>query len=99
MKNSTNDFDWNEYAVDDYYQIKENNMLKLSWGNVKSALVYAIIAGLVADAIYMIEVGTVFALDWHMLVDGFVFGAITSIVKNLFTNDSGKFLGMVDTRA
>lgn len=75
----------------------ENGILKLDKENIKSALVYGLVFGLGAVLLYMLKVGTVFALNWHMMVDAFVFGIIGSLVKNLFTTNDGKFLGMVNT--
>jgi hypothetical protein len=93
---------WSE--LDDFYKDykfnkknMQNGLLKLSWGNVRSALVYGVVAGVVAVVMYMISVGDVFALSWHALVNGFVFGLITSLVKNLGTTNDNNFIGVVST--
>lgn len=96
------DFDLTEVVGQKDYQNNNKNMngiLKLSWGNVRSALVYGLVAGVVNAAIYAVGVGDVFNLNWHFLVNGFVFGVITSVLKNLFTTDSGNFVGVVSTTA
>ena len=68
-----------------------NGILKLSWVNVQSALVY----GFVAVALLIISKGTVFGLDLKELVDTLVLGILASLVKNLFTTESGNFAGVV----
>lgn len=65
-------------------------MLKLDWSNVKSALVYSVLA----VALYIISKGSVFGLDWKIMVDVAVLGLLTSLTKNLLTTDNGKFLGV-----
>jgi len=90
---------WGE--LEDFYQLSNkktmNGILTLSWGNVKSALVYGLVAGLVAVVAYMVSVGDVWALNVHSLVNGFVFGVITSVVKNLATTNNNNFVGVVST--
>ena len=68
-----------------------NGILSLSWINIKSSIVY----GLLGVCVYVISKGTVFGLDWHILVDVGVIGILTSLTKNFFTTDSGDFAGVV----
>jgi glycyl-tRNA synthetase alpha subunit len=80
----------------EYYKLKEiktmqNGIGKLSLENIYSALVY----GVVAVALYIIAQGTVFGLDWRMLVDIGALGILSSFVKNLMTTDKGNFVGVV----
>lgn len=78
----------------------QNGIFTLSWANIKSALVYGLLSGLLAVLVYVVSVGDVFALDSHALINAGVFGlagSIVSIVKNLLTTDSGKFLGAIKT--
>ena len=84
-----------EYLQVNYNNNMENGIFKLNWVNVKSALIYGLIFGLVAVVGYMLKVGTVFALDWHILVDSFVFGFLGSVIKNLLTTSEGNFVGLV----
>lgn len=88
---------WQE--VEDFYRLsnnlENNNMngiLTLSWINIKSALVY----GLIALILYVISTGSVFGLDWHILVNTAVMAILTSFVKNFFTNNDGKFANVVE---
>lgn len=73
-------------------------MFELSWTNIKSALIYGLLSGFLAIALYAINIGDVFNLDWKALVNSGVFGfliVIVSLVKNFLTNTDGKFLGIV----
>lgn len=85
--------------VEEYYQPNlktnmDNGILKLSLENVKSAIVY----GLLAVALFVISKGSVFGLDWHALVDVGVLGLLTSLVKNLLTTNEGNFVGLVGVK-
>lgn len=71
-------------------------MFKLNWVNVKSGLVYGVIIGLGLMISYSISVGDIWALNWKVLVNTGVFGFLSSILKNLLTSDSGKFLNVVE---
>lgn len=72
----------------------QNGIGKLDWVNIKSAVVYGLVLGIVAVVVYIFKAGSVFALDWRLLVDAFVYGFLGSIVKNLLTTNSGNFLGV-----
>ena len=80
-----------------YKKFMQNGVGKLSWTNIKSALVYGLVFGVMAVLMYMVEIGTVFALDWKLMVDAFVFGVIGSLIKNLLTTNDGNFAGLVKT--
>lgn len=84
------------------YKLNENNMKngigKLSMVNVKSAVVSGLLWGLLAVGMYAVQVGSVFKLDWHFMVDAFVFaflGFAINAIKNLLTTNDGNFLGSV----
>lgn len=66
-------------------------MGKISIVNIKSALVY----GLLAVILAIIAKGSIFLLDWRVLVDVGVMGILTSFAKNFFTTDSGNFAGVI----
>lgn len=73
-------------------------MLKISWVNVQSALVYGVLTALLMMALYAISIGNMFALDMKDLANAGAFGFITvivSLLKNLLTSDAGNFLGAV----
>lgn len=95
-KTSHKDLEWEEVS-DEILQAKfngkkmNNGILKLTWVNINSALVY----GLVAMAVYIVGVGDLFILNWHMLINTFVLGVLSSLIKNLLTTNQGNFAGMV----
>ena len=73
-------------------------MFKLNWVNVKSALVYGFMWGFLAVLITIKEVGDIRNLIWIDLVNVFIMaglGFIIPLIKNFFTNDAGKFAGIV----
>lgn len=77
-------------------------MFTLSWGNVKSAIISALVMAVLGMAGYVIGVGDIFSLDFHKLANiGALAGltVIVSLVKNWLTTDEGKFVGLVDTKA
>jgi hypothetical protein len=69
----------------------KNGLLKLSKENLQSAIVY----GLLSIALLIISKGTVFGLDWKVLLDVGILGILTSLVKNLLTTEKGNFIGTV----
>lgn len=88
-------------AVDNYYndekKFMESGILKLTKENVKSALVYGLLWGLLSVIARISEVGNVFALDWKELVNAGVLSTLAvciSLLKNLLTTNSGNFLGI-----
>lgn len=82
-----------------------NGLFKINFVNVKSAFVYGVVAmflgALLAVASYIYEAGTIFGLDWKVVIDKGVMAALgtfvatVSIIKNLLTTDKGNFLGAV----
>jgi len=75
-----------------------NGILKLSWANIWSALVYGLMWGLLAVFIRISEIGNIFELNWHDLLNVFIMAAIgflIPIIKNLLTTDKGNFLGVI----
>jgi hypothetical protein len=82
------------YLIEEDYKFNKNNMqngiLKLSWVNVQSALVY----GFISLALEIIKVGNIFTLDAKNLANVFVMAILASIVKNLLTTNSGTFAGI-----
>lgn len=91
------EFNFDE-AVDIHYQSKlneekimQNGIFKLSWVNVYSAIIY----GLLAMALYVISKGTIFGLDWKVLLDIGALGLLSSLIKNIFTTNEGNFVGLI----
>ncbi len=82
-----------------------NGYLTLSWTNIKSALVYGVLSTLVTFllvvGISILAHGSIYGLDWPNILDKgamAVIGVLVSLVsllKNLLTDDKGKFLGLV----
>ena len=75
-----------------------NGIFKLNNSNVKSALVYGLLWGLLAVLLEVQSAGGIFNLDWKSIIDVGVLAVIASVIsllKNLFTTDSGNFLGVV----
>jgi hypothetical protein len=73
-------------------------MLTISWINVKSALVSALITAVLAIAGYIIGVGNIFEIDVHAMANVGALSALTaivSIVKSFLTTSSGNFVGTV----
>mgnify|MGYP001568264970 CR=1 FL=1 len=82
------------------HKFMKNGIFKLDGSNVKSALVYGLLFGLLAILLQVQQAGSIFILDWKSLVDiGVVamVGAVISFIKNLLTTNSGNFLGVVKT--
>lgn len=72
-------------------------MWNLSSANLKSALIYALLMGVVSIGIYIVGVGDIFKIDPHALINSGILAAVTgliSLLKNLLTDNAGKFLGM-----
>lgn len=75
-----------------------NGILKISWVNIKSALVYGGLWGLLAVFIKISEIGEISKLNWQDLLNVFIMAGIAIVIvlfKNLLTTDDGKFLGVV----
>lgn len=65
--------------------------------NIKSALVSFVISGTLAGALYVLQVGDVFAIDLHGLVNVVsiaVLVAVVSFLKSLGTSTDGTFAGI-----
>lgn len=73
----------------------ENGLLTLDFGNIKGAIISTIIVGLGATLLYVYKVGSVFNLDWQVVIDTFVMAGVGSLVKNFFTDNEGKFMGKI----
>ncbi len=65
--------------------------------NIKSAFVSFGISGILAGAMYVLQVGDIFALDIHKLINVVaiaVLVAIVSLIKSGGTDPKGKFAGV-----
>lgn len=75
--------------------------MTITWINIKSALVSGVITGILGVAGYIIEVGDIFKLDVHTLVNVGALSALTTIVsliKSFLTTSSGNFVGAVNIK-
>lgn len=75
-----------------------SGMFKLDAENVKGAVVSLVVAALVAIGFYVLQVGDVFKLDWHVLVNAAAIAFVTSLLKSLGTTSEGKFVGAVQVK-
>lgn len=69
----------------------------MTWINIKSALVSFVISGVLAGALYVLQVGDVFALDVHKLINVVaiaVLVGVVSLIKSTGTSTSGTFAGV-----
>jgi hypothetical protein len=76
-----------------------NGIFKLDWSNIRSALVYGLLSGLLSLFLYAISVGDIFALGSHAMLNAFVYGglgSLVSLIKNLLTTNQGSFLGVTN---
>lgn len=72
--------------------------MQITWTNVKSALVSALITAVLATATYILGLGDVFKIDVHALINVISLSALTalvSIIKSFLTTSSGNFVGAV----
>tara|TARA_R110000868_G_scaffold409745_1_gene695862 strand:+ start:1524 stop:1859 length:336 start_codon:yes stop_codon:yes gene_type:complete len=79
----------------------QNGLFKVSWVNVKSALMSAVITAILGGAGYIIGVGSVFNLNIHSLVNIVSLSfltAIVSLLKAFLTTQEGKLVGVVQTQ-
>ena len=73
-------------------------MINLSWENIKSALVSALIMAVIGMISYILQVGDIFKIDIKTLINIGVMAGLTagvSLIKSLFTTKAGNFVGVV----
>lgn len=85
----------------------KNGIFTLELANFKSAIMQGAVAMVlgagVAVAKYVYDAGTIFGLDWHLLIDKGamaalgIFIAIVSLTTSALTTKKGNFLGAVKT--
>jgi hypothetical protein len=69
--------------------------------NIKQALVMGLVAGVLATIGYVLQVGDVFSIDVHALVNVFALALLTAVsafLTNLGTTSRGNFLGAVNIK-
>lgn len=83
-----------------------SNMFKITWSNVKSALVYGFLTLVAVFTLSILQsildAGTILGLNWIAIIDKSVIATIPSViivlslVKNFLTDKNGKFLGITE---
>lgn len=69
----------------------------MTFTSLKSALISFIISGLLAGALYVLQIGDIFAIDVHGLLNVVaiaVLVALVSFLKSLGTKSDGTFAGV-----
>lgn len=69
----------------------------MTWTNIKSALVSFIISGVLAGAAYVLQIGDIFAIEIHGLVNVVAIAilvALVSFLKSSATKPDGTFAGV-----
>lgn len=89
------EFDFDQ-MVDENYQFnrnkKMNGIFTMTWGEVFRAIIIAVI---VAVGSYVLGVGDVWSLDWHVLTNNAVLAGVASVLTSLGTTKKGNFVGAV----
>lgn len=83
----------------------ENGLFKIEGEQVKAAIVYGVVAmvcgAVLAVGNYVLDAGTIFGLDWKMIVDKGALAALgafvtaVTFIASLLTTKKGNFLGAV----
>ena len=75
---------------------------RLSWTNIKSALVMGLVVGVLALIAFFLKAGTFFGVNYKDIVNVFglaVLGAVGSAVQSLLTTPAtGNFLGAIKVK-
>lgn len=84
----------------------KNGLFKLTWENIKSAIVYGLLTlaatFVLSVAQKVMDAGTFFGLNWLAIIDSSAVSTLpliitaVSIIKNLLTTSDGKFLNTTD---
>ena len=84
-----------EQMVDKHYKLNDNkdmsNLFRLNWKEVGSAVATA---GVVAIIGYVLKVGNIFILDWHMLLNTAVLTGCGCLLTSFLTTGDGKLVGV-----
>ncbi len=81
-----------------------NGIFTLTWENIKGAVIYGLLTALLTFVLVVgnsvITHGSIYGLDWSNIIDQGVLAVLgilvasVSIIKNLLTDDQGRFLGI-----
>ena len=72
-----------------------SNILRLDLKDIVGAVISAVLVALLT---LVLQLGDVFALDWHTLVNTAVLAGAGSLLKALVTDDSGFFLSTLKVK-
>ncbi len=75
----------------------QNGLLTLDLANVKSAAVSMVLVSLGALLLYIVGLGSIFDFNWHIAINAVIMAGAGSLIKNFFTTNDGKFLGITQT--
>ena len=70
-----------------------NGILTLDWANVRGAVITTAAVAIGATLFYIIGVGDIFKLDWHVIINTAIMAGAGSLFTNFFSTNDGKFLG------
>lgn len=88
---------------DNYIAYKRMNsgFFTLNWLQIKSALVTMVLSAILGIIVYIQQIGDIFKISGHSLVNLAVFAAIPTVIsllKSLLTTSEGKVLGLVKVK-
>ena len=75
----------------------KNGLFTIDWANIKSALMYAVIVGVVAGLTYILDLGDTSLFHVHSFLNVIVDAVGTFLVvlgRNFLTTNAGKFSGV-----
>lgn len=98
-KNDATDFVGQSLLENYYFKNKmKNGIFTLDGANVKSGLIYGLLWGLLSMLLQIKDAGSIFAIDWKSVGNAGIIAFIAvmiTLLKNLLTTNSGKFVGIV----
>lgn len=83
------------------YRNDMTNLFTINWRDVKSALTNVFLSAVLGMGLYVLNVGSVFQIDFHSLVNIGAISVVTgivSIIKHLLTTSEGNFVGLVSLK-
>jgi len=78
-----------------------SNLFSINWIEIKNGLALALITGIVTMFLQIIEIGSVYDLDWKALMNSGILAFLVlfvSTLKDLLTTKKGNLLGVVQVK-
>lgn len=72
-----------------------SNIFSLKWKDILGALISTVLVALIG---YVMQVGDVFKLDWHTIINTAVMAGLGSLLKALLTDSNGNFVGVLPVK-